>query len=120
MDQLEALYIEIEGLIEERLGEKGKPFTVGKFSGLGWLDFHYRCSTYEGLYPRISLKRQANAVHVYVMHVAYGLLKDYVDIFGKTGIGKGCIRIKKLTPERHDALLEIVDKVWEGHGNAGK
>jgi hypothetical protein len=120
MEKLEQLHNEIKELIEEHVGEKAKTFTLGKFSGLGWLEFHYICSTYDRLYPRIVLKCQSNAIHVYIMSREYGLLERYISVFGKTGLGKGCIRIKKLTPERQEALIEIISKVLEGHKDAGK
>ena len=109
MEKLEALFAEIAELISTRVGEAGKPFTAGKFTGLGWLDFPYRTTDYDGPYPRIALKTQSDAVHVYVMSRDPDMLQEYVNVFGKTGIGKGCIRIKKLTPERQAALIEIVD-----------
>ena len=102
-------------MVEHVMGIVGKTFTVGKFTGLGWLDFHYVCSTYDGMYPRISLKKQSNGVHLYVMSPDDGLLAEYEDVFGKSGIGKGCIRIKTLTPERMAGLREIVEKVKAMH-----
>lgn len=105
------LYEEILALLEEVIGEKGKSFTVGKFSGIGWLDFHYKCTTYDGLYPRISLKQQANGVHIYVMSGEAEFLNEFIDIFGKSAIGKGCVRIKKLTPERQDGIVKMVEKI---------
>ena len=115
MDQLDVLYDQILTLIETEVGAKAKPFTAGKFEGVGWLDFHYVCSTYDGIYPRIALKKQANGVHVYVMSPEYGILSEYVDIFGKTAIGKGCVRIKLLTESREASLIELVKRVKRLH-----
>ena len=110
MNKLEILYNEIESIITNEVGESGRIFTFGKFEGIGWLDFHYKCSTYDGLYPRISLKQQTNAVHFYIILWIDGkpVLDDYIEIFGKSAVGKGCLRIKKLDETRRAALVEII------------
>ena len=115
MDKLDVLYGKILMLIETEVGVQGTPFTAGKFEGVGWLDFHYVCSTYDGKYPRIALKKQANGVHVYIMSSEYGILAEYVDIFGKTAIGKGCVRVKLLTEEREAGLVELIRRVKRLH-----
>jgi hypothetical protein len=110
MNNMDNLFDEIKNMIDKATGEAGREFSLGKFEGLGWLDFHYSCSTYDGLYPRIALKQYANAVHFYAMLWIDGksVIEDYSNVFGKSSVGKGCIRIKKLTDERRDALLEII------------
>jgi len=110
MDALQSLYYEIKNLIDEGVGEPGHEYEYGKFKGLGWLDFDYANTNYEGPFPRISLKLQKNAVHVYVMMWIDGkpILENYVNIFGKSAVGKGCLRIKKLNDERKRALEEII------------
>ena len=104
------LYHEILSLIERTVGEPARPFTCGKFDGVGWLDFHYVCSTYDGAYPRLALKQQKNAVHVYLMLWIDGIpvLERYMSLFGKSAVGKGCLRLKKLDPAKEAALVEIV------------
>ena len=108
---MDELYSEIKNIIEKQAQKAGELFESGKFSGLGWYFYHYKCSTYDGPYPRICLKQQKNGVHVYTALWQDGksVLEDYVDVFGKSAIGKGCIRIKKMTPARKEALLEILD-----------
>ena len=63
---METIYDEVNQMITNLTGQQGEEFEAGAFSGLGWLFFHYKCSTYDGRYPRVSLKLQKNAVHVYV------------------------------------------------------
>ena len=110
MDALQSIYDEIEQIINSEAGEQGHNFAIGKFSGMGWLNFYYTCSTYDGLYPRIALKRQTNAVHLYVMLWGDGkpILERYTGIFGKTAVGKSCLRIRKLDDKRKTAIAEIV------------
>jgi len=110
MDQMKNLYDEVERMITSEVGKEGHPFVYGKFEGVGWLDFQYTSSTYKGPYPRIALKQQTGAVHLYVMLRIGGepFLEKYVSIFGKAAVGKGCLRIKKLDDTRRDAIVEIV------------
>ncbi|MCL2610416.1 MAG: hypothetical protein FWE02_01935 [Defluviitaleaceae bacterium] len=110
MNTLEILYDEIKSMIDSFTGENGKQFTCGQFEGLGWLDFYYKTTTYEGYYPRISLKIRSKAVHFYIMLWKDGkpILEDYIEVFGKSSVGKGCLRIKKLNDEKRLALKEII------------
>ena len=105
------LYNEIKTLINTQTQQIGKDYVCGKFEGEGWLPFHYVCSTFDGMYPRISLKQQKNAVHFYIMLWIDGVpvLERYTELFGKSAVGKGCLRIKQLTPERARALCEIIE-----------
>jgi len=109
-DTLQPLYDEIKNTIENEVGEPGYNFAYRSFEGQGWLNFHYVCSTYEGQYPRIVLKQQKEAVHFYVMLWVDGkpILENYTSIFGKSSVGKSCIRIKKLNDERRNAIVEII------------
>ena len=109
MEDLRNLHDEIAGIIERETGETGRDFAQGKFEGLGWLNFHYKCTTYDGPYPRIALKIQKNAVHLYLMVWVDGEppLKRYAELFGKSAIGQGCLRIKFLNDDRRKAVAEI-------------
>ena len=111
MDKLDMLYNEILTFITNALGVPGEPFTAGKFTGVGWLYFHYKSASYNGMYPRIALKRQMHSVNVYVMGKDDHLLDAYAADFGKTAVGKGCIRIKNLTPVRKARLLQLVNEL---------
>lgn len=110
MTELDHLYQQLRHIINEETATIGQPYTYGAFTGLGWLNFHYTCSTYDGPYPRMSLKQFDKAVHFYIMLWINGkpILDDYVTVFGKSAVGKGCLRFKKLTPEREMALREII------------
>jgi len=109
---MENLYNEVYDLIKNETNDNGTDFTSGKFNGLGWYFYHYKCSTHDGPYPRIALKQQKNGVHVYtaLWENNRSILQEYEDVFGKSNLGQGCIRLKKLTPERQKALREILGK----------
>ena len=110
MGNRDALYNEIKSLIDREVGGLGVDFTAGKFTGIGWLFFHYKCTSYDGLYPRISLKQYPDSVHIYFHLFKDGQseLDSFVDIFGKSAVGKGCVRLKKWNEERKDALNELI------------
>lgn len=112
-----ALYHEIKALIDEQVGEVGREYTIGKFTGDGWLNFHYVCSTYDGQYPRISLKQQKQSVNFYLMLWIDGkpVLENYQSVFGKTALGKGCLRLKKIDDKGKVALKEIIALALEKH-----
>ena len=108
------LYEKIKFIIDRETGADGHVFRSGKFEGIGWLFFHYVCSTYDGLYPRLSIKQQSSGVHLYVMTMENSggsILDKYIPVFGKSAIGKGCLRIKKLTSEHEEALIEIISQL---------
>lgn len=107
---MEALFEQINQLISRTVGSPGQAFTAGQFSGLGWLEFHYVCSTYDGPYPRIALKQYDKTVNFYI-HVwdnGQSILENYKEVFGKSAVGVGCIRIRKLNEQRIEALRELV------------
>ena len=120
MEDLQSLHEEIAGILEREIGSAGRPFACGKFEGLDWLDFHYKCSTYDGPYPKIALKTQKSAVHLYVMLWLDGkpVLERYVGIFSKSAVGKGCLRINRLDDERREVVAEIA-RLALRHGEGG-
>ncbi|TLG72504.1 hypothetical protein [Culicoidibacter larvae] len=103
------IYEQINQLISNITGVHGKEYTIGKFTGLGWLNFHYVCSTYDGPYPRISLKQYEKTVNVYyaLWEDGQGVVEGYKDVFGKSNVGKNCIRIRKLDEQKIAALEEL-------------
>ena len=117
MDKLESIFTDIKSMIDKQTGEEGIEFVHGKFSGIGWLKFHYVCSTYNGEYPRLLLKRQKDAVHLYALLWDDGkpVLERYICVFGKSAVGKSCVRIKTLDDKRVRALHEIIDMAIVKH-----
>ncbi|MCL1987897.1 MAG: hypothetical protein FWG64_08005 [Firmicutes bacterium] len=104
VDKLDSLYNGILELFTSELGNEhrnGTEYTIGKFTGIGFLFPKEDCEKP----PLISLKRQKNAVHIYAIN-----LEKYAPIFGKSAVGKGCIRVKSLNNERLQAIKEIISK----------
>lgn len=100
------MYQQIIDLINYETGEEAQVYSIGKFTGLGWL----HDSSNE---PRITIKEYNNSVHIY----AYLWDKDenhhhvLASIFGKSGVGKTCIRIKTLNSDKIDAIKDIVARL---------
>lgn len=86
-------------------------FKTNSINLIGYGTMHYKCSTYDGPYPFVSFAPQKNNVSLYLMLFIEGkpYIEKYTSIFGKSNVGKGCIRIKKLNSERINALKEIAD-----------
>jgi len=110
---LNELYDEIEQLIEDITGQIGMPFTLGAFSGMGWCYAPTPMS--KDPYPNITIKQQKNAIHVYYAFWKFNEdeKKRFTSIFGQSAAGKSCIRIKKMTSERKEALAYIINRCKE-------
>jgi len=114
-------YNEIKDIIETTIGEQGKHYVAGKADGLGWLEINYKNTCFDGTIPMISIKQREKAVHVYVMMWSGGkpITEDYIKVFGKSAVGVSCIRIRKLTEERKEALREIAQIAREHYDRTG-
>ena len=107
------LYEQLKTIIETETDLSGTVYTSGKFTGIGWFPFNYKTTTYEQELYLISLKEYEKTVNLYVMHWVDGenIVGQYVDVFGKSAVGKGCIRIKKLSPEREHVVRLLVQQI---------
>lgn len=107
----EKSYTQIKQLIEQETNQTGKSFTVGKFTGIGWLFVQH--SPEEPASPLIAVKQYAKTVNIYVPidENEPPLVEQYAQIFGKSNLGKTCIRISSLTPTRLDTLKALVQKI---------
>ena len=114
---MDELFNNIKTMFDTLTQEKGYEYTVGAFSGTGWLEFHYVCSSYDGPYPRMSLKQYDKTVNAYFFLYEQGasVVEKMGEIFGKSNVGKSCIRIRKLNDERIEALKFLVEKSLEVH-----
>lgn len=100
---MEELFITLKQLMEDELGQAGTPYSVGKFSGIGWL------FPPDGD-PWLSLKAYPKTVNIYLFLFFDGkpVASQYTDVFGKSNLGKSCIRIRSLTPAKETALRELL------------
>ena len=105
---MDTLYQKLIQIIEEELQEKGKTYTVGKFTGLGWL-FPLKA---DGV-PKVSLKQYEKTVNLYLFPKEAGepLLPKYEDVFKKSNMGKSCLRLKKLDAKKIAAISSLLQKV---------
>ncbi|WP_159649224.1 hypothetical protein [Erysipelothrix aquatica] len=90
-------------IISEIVGSPGREYHLGKFEGLAW--FLNNAET-----PVVSLKKYDKTVNVYAMTWSqnHELAKAVETTFGKSAIGKSCIRIRKLTPDREQVLKNVI------------
>ncbi len=70
----------------------------------------YKNTCYDGKWPMISMSPQKNSLNLYVMIYENdkNIISDYVEVFGKSNVGVGCIRIKVLNDNRIAAIKEII------------
>ena len=102
------IYNTIACLIEDELGDNGKAYTMGKFTGRGWL-----FPEGEHTVPAISLKQYEKTVNLYILPTDSGasVLERYQPIFKKSNIGKGCLRVRRLDEAKIEAIRELVQLV---------
>lgn len=105
---MDSLYHELTQIIEEELQEKGQVYTIGKFTGLGWL-FPAEVA---GV-PKVSLKQYEKTVNLYFFPKENGepLFPKYETVFKKSNMGKSCLRLKNLNAEKIAAIRALLKKV---------
>jgi hypothetical protein len=86
--------------ITELLIDLGEPyiFKTNTTKILGYGRMHYTNTIYDGNYPPISLIAYKNKISIYIMYFPNGepYVNKYISVFGKSNLGKSCIRISKL------------------------
>ncbi len=106
------LFQQLYEFINKVTNTKGKLFKTpsSNMSVIGYYIQPYKTTTYESKYPMISIAPQKNNISVYVMVVVDGeyLATKYSDVFGKSNVGKSCIRIKKMNKQRYEALEKLI------------
>ncbi len=78
---------------------------------LGYNFVPYKNTCYDGVYPMISMAPQKNSLNLYINFFYRGnepITKGFANIFGKSNVGISCIKIRKLTAERIDAINDII------------
>jgi ferredoxin-fold anticodon binding domain-containing protein len=109
---MDELYQQLVTIIEAELQATGKEYTVGKFTGLGWL-FPKEVDV---PIPAISVKQYAKTVNLYLIPIVNGtsILDEYEATFKKSNMGKGCIRLRNLTADKEKAVRELIRLTQEG------
>ncbi|MFV0288061.1 MAG: hypothetical protein ACK5HR_01225 [Mycoplasmatales bacterium] len=104
------LFIELYELIVKELKLKGSIFQTK--SGKTMIGFKY-VEYKEGVWPIVAIAPQKNNISIYIsaMENKTYLVEKYGIDFGKSNLGKTCLRIKTMTPEREKALKKILQKV---------
>lgn len=110
---IEDINNQIQDLITHEIGEAGQAFSLGKFHGIGWIQYPEGSNLDPSDYPLIALKKYEKSVNLYAYlwdtdPVYY---KHLESIFGKSAMGKSCIRIKKLNHERIQAIVDILNRL---------
>lgn len=108
------LLSQIYYFMNEVIGDEGKLFTSDSspMSMIGYCFVPYKTAVNTAPYPLISIAPQKNNISIYIMGVVDGqfIVPNYAPIFGKSNIGKSCIRIKTMNEDKYEALAEILKR----------
>ncbi|WOO87058.1 DUF1801 domain-containing protein [Mollicutes bacterium LVI A0039] len=106
------LFKALNEFISKITAEEGVIFKTSpdSMSVIGYLFKPYQTTTYDGVYPLISIAPQKNNISIYVMVVRDGqyLVPKYASEFGKSNCGKSCVRIKTMTDLKYSALEQLL------------
>ncbi len=110
------LFLELVNFVNERLGTTGKIFTSQSTSKMTMIGYHlveYKNSCYDGDWPLVAIAPQQNTINVYIMIVIDGkyLVPEYSNYFGKSNVGKSCIRIRSMNDLKYQGLEQILAMV---------
>lgn len=109
MIEIDKLILAMNPNIERKL------FKDRSFVGVGYNFLPYKNTCYDGVWPQISMTVQKNNVSVYIMYFPNGkpIVEEYINVFGKSNVGKSCIRIKKLDVEKLLAFQSIFSRCMD-------
>lgn len=104
------LFLELYTLITQNLKDEGSIFKTN--SGKTMIGFKY-IDYQDGVWPVVSIASQKNNISVYLFAFEDNdyIVDKYGQPFGKSNIGKSCIRIKKLNKERKECLEVMLSKI---------
>ncbi len=82
-------------------------------SGMSMVAYHlidYKNTYYDGKWPLLAIAPQKNTINVYAFVLIEGhyVAETFAEVFGKSNVGKSCIRIRKMNSERYTALKTII------------
>lgn len=83
-------------------------------SSINLIGFGYHKADKNGVqWPRFAIAPQKNNVAIYVTTFKDGvsITTHYQEIFKKSNVSKGCIRIKSLNSEKSQAIVELFNAV---------
>lgn len=106
------LFLNIYQFMNQVVGTDGVLFRDGQsqMSIIGYLFVPYQTQNSKRQYPLISIAPQKNNISIYVMVRSNGesLTTKYQHIFGKSNVGKSCIRIKTMNDHKYLGLEQLI------------
>ncbi len=114
------LFIKLDKIVAEYSPVLGRQFFyTDSISMIGYGIVPYKNSCYDGMWPMVALAPQKNNISLYIMVFENGkpIIEDYKDVFGKSNIGKSCIRLKNLNEEKITAIKQLLDKCSDKYQN---
>ena len=106
---------ELIRLIDKIIIESAPELSRKLFSGssitmVGYGEMTWKTASADGIWPLISLAPQKNSVNLYIAaeKEEIPLPQYFIDSFGKSAIGKNCIRIRSINKLDPHVLKELV------------
>ena len=110
-DKHEDLIRSIDHIIQKTAPDlKRQLFSMSSITMVGYGEMPLNTSSDDEIWPLISLAPQKNSVNLYITAEKDGvpLPQYYIDSFGKTAVGKSCIRIRSIKKLNTDVLKELI------------
>lgn len=109
-DKEELLRLLDEIIIEQAPTLKRKFFSGPSITMIGYGEMPRQSTSSSGFWPVISLAPQKGTVNLYIAAEKNGvpLPSFYIKDFGKTAVGKSCIRIRSVKSLKKDALISLI------------
>ncbi len=110
------LFKELYQILKEEIAQEGTLFkTDSNMTMIGFKYIKYQNTNYNGMWPLIAIAPQKNNISIYVLALENDeyIVQKYGKEFGKSNIGKSCIRIKKLDEKRIESLKVIIQKALQ-------
>ncbi len=110
------LFLELVSYLNNKLGQTGEIFTSKSESEMTMVGYYlttYKNSCYDGKWPLVAIAPQQNTVNIYVMLVEDGeyIVPKYSNYFGKSNVGKSCIRIRNMNDLKYNGLEQLLQAV---------
>lgn len=89
---------------------KRELYSAPSITMIGYSEISLKTASAEGVWPLISLAPQKQTVNLYIAAKKDGvpLPQYFIESFGKSAVGKSCVRIRSLKTLKQDILRELI------------
>ncbi|MDC7233054.1 MAG: DUF1801 domain-containing protein [Spirochaetales bacterium] len=97
-------------ITEEAPGLERQFFSGPSITMIGYGEMPWNTASASGTWPVISLAPQKDTVNLYIAAEKEGkpLPSFYIEDFGKSAVGKSCVRIRSVKTLKKEALISLI------------